>query len=90
MNLDPSNTNTSQSDLDLSEAMGTYWTNFAKYGDPNGEGLPVWPAFSDDGPEVMYLGPEPHAGPVPGAASLEVLNAYFTWRRTGEGEAWAK
>jgi len=29
-------------------------------------------------------------GPVPSAQSLEVLDAYFTWRRTAEGEAWAK
>jgi para-nitrobenzyl esterase len=70
--------------------MATYWTNFAKYGDPNGEGVPEWPAFSDANPEVMYLGPTPHLGPVPSAESLEVLDDYFQWRRTPEGEAWAK
>jgi len=88
--LDPSNPQTTKSDLEISEAMGTYWTNFAKNGNPNGEGVLEWPAFSDANPVVMYLGPTPHTGPVPSAESLEVLNGYFEWRRTPEGEAWAK
>ncbi len=80
-----------ESDVALSDAMGTYWTNFALYGDPNGEGVPEWPAFSDANPEVMYLtGPTPFIGPVPSAESLEVLDDYFEWRRSPEGEAWAK
>ena len=88
--LDPSNPQTTKSDLEISEAMGTYWTNFAKNGNPNGEGVPEWPAFSDENPVVMYLGPTPHTGPVPSAGSLEILNGYFEWRRTPEGKAWAK
>ncbi|MFA5328075.1 MAG: carboxylesterase family protein [Prolixibacteraceae bacterium] len=90
MNLDASNPQTTQSDLEISEAMGTYWTNFAKYGDPNGEGVPNWPAFSDANPEVMVLEPIPHVGPVPSAESLMVLDGYFEWRRTTEGAEWAK
>jgi len=90
MHLDAANPQTSKSDLEISEAMGTYWTNFAKYGHPNGENVPEWPAFSIGNPAVMYLGPAPHIGSVPSAASLEVLDDYFEWRRTPEGEAWAK
>ena len=78
-------------DVPLSVTMGKYWTNFAKYGDPNGEGLPHWPAFTNDQPQTMYLtSPAPHAGPVPSEAALNVLDSYFTWRRTDEGKAWAE
>ena len=44
-----------EQDRQISEAMATYWTNFAKYGDPNGQGLPQWPAFSDANPVVMHF-----------------------------------
>jgi para-nitrobenzyl esterase len=88
--LNASNPQTAKSDLAISEAMATYWTNFAKGGDPNGNGVPEWPAFSDAKPVVMYFAQTPHAGPVPSADSLKVLDAYFAWRRTPEGEAWAK
>lgn len=88
--LDASNPQITKTDLELSNAMGTYWTNFAKYGNPNGKGVAYWPNFSDANPVVMYLGPTPHTGPVPSAESLKVLDTYFKWRRTPEGEAWAK
>jgi para-nitrobenzyl esterase len=88
--LNASDPNTTKSDLEISEAMAAYLTNFAKHGNPNGVGLPHWPAFSDANPEVMYFSQTPHIGPVPSAESLKVLDAYFAWRRTPEGEAWAK
>jgi para-nitrobenzyl esterase len=88
--LDPSNPLTSTSDLGISEAMGTYWSNFAKYGNPNSKEVPEWPAFSEANPQVMYFGPTPRLGPVPSSESLEVLDDYFEWRRTPEGEQWAR
>jgi enterochelin esterase family protein len=65
--------------------MGTYWTNFAKYGDPNGEGLPKWPAFSDGNPVLMYFAGTPHTGPVPNEEGLKALDGYFAWRRSPNG-----
>lgn len=30
----------------LAQVMSSYWVNFATAGNPNGDGLPVWPAYS--------------------------------------------
>lgn len=34
-----------EADRKLSSRMQIYWTNFAKFGDPNGQGLPSWNAW---------------------------------------------
>ena len=35
-------------DWQLSQLMIRYWTNFAKTGNPNGEGLPQWRPYTHD------------------------------------------
>jgi para-nitrobenzyl esterase len=43
-------------DFKVSELMASYWVNFIKNGNPNGAGLPNWPASSEqDGYPVMRL-----------------------------------
>jgi para-nitrobenzyl esterase len=85
-NIDPNRYG--EEDLKLSDIMGTYWTNFAKYGDPNGDNLPVWTEFSEENPAVMHLKytPEqgPETGPVPNIDKLELMDEYFKYRRESE------
>ncbi|MDC8829688.1 carboxylesterase/lipase family protein [Alteromonas gilva] len=87
--LDKANPQVSKTDLALSESIATYWTNFVKSGNPNGQDLAEWPAFSADAASVMYFQQTPHVGPVPDKPALETLDEYFHWRRTAEGKAWA-
>ncbi|MCR4569090.1 MAG: carboxylesterase family protein [Bacteroidales bacterium] len=44
-----------QGDWDLAEKELTYWTNFAKYGDPNGPDGGEWTPYTADKPEFMVF-----------------------------------
>ena len=45
-----------KSDYALQDIMLNYWVNFAKNGNPNGEGLPLWQEYQNDTDGVMELG----------------------------------
>jgi para-nitrobenzyl esterase len=46
----------SASERALAERVTSYWVNFARAGDPNGKGLPRWPAFSAGSAAPMIIG----------------------------------
>ncbi|MGC2398708.1 MAG: carboxylesterase family protein [Acidobacteriaceae bacterium] len=50
-------------DYKLSDLMQTFWTNFARTGDPNGAALPQWPKYAPTDWPVMRLSPDPGAAP---------------------------
>jgi len=55
--------------------MSSYWANFARSGDPNGTGLPAWPAYnSQGGHAVMHLDANSHATPDDHRARYEFLD----------------
>jgi para-nitrobenzyl esterase len=68
-------------DLKLSDMISSYWVNFAKSGDPNGSGLPNWPAFTEKDQKVMVFDAEPSARPVPNLDKLKAFDAYIEWLR---------
>ena len=41
----------------LSQAMVAYWTNFARAGDPNGSGTPLWTAYDPAADQMQSLVP---------------------------------
>ena len=68
-------------DLKLSDTINSYWINFAKIRDPNGPGLPNWPAFSENDLRVMVFDATPGAKPLPNLDKVKVFDAYIVWLR---------
>ena len=68
-------------DTKISDLMVSYWVKFAKTGDPNGPGLPAWPAFSASAQNAMIFDAAPGARPLPNQAQLEVFDSYYKMLR---------
>jgi para-nitrobenzyl esterase len=64
-----------EADRTLSDQLTTYWSNFARTGDPNGPGLPAWPRYTGQGgPQVMHLDVKSEARPDVLRARYETLD----------------
>ena len=58
--------------------MGSYWTNFAKTGNPNGPGLPYWPSVKELKPgETMVLDVNPGKGEALTDAKIALYKAVY-------------
>ena len=44
-----------EADYKLADMMSTYWTNFARTGDPNGEGVPEWAPYTAENKNIQVL-----------------------------------
>jgi para-nitrobenzyl esterase len=63
-------------DRKAADDMSSYWINFAATGDPNGKGLPEWPAFSESDQQRMNFGNTVAAEKVTNKAALDFLEAH--------------
>jgi para-nitrobenzyl esterase len=73
-------------DRKVSDQIVSYWTNFAKSGDPNGPGLPNWPRYTPDQFGVMHLGPDTHASPDGDRAKYLLLDTVVADRAQESGK----
>jgi para-nitrobenzyl esterase len=74
-------------DRTLAHDMSSYWSNFARSGDPNGRDLPSWPPFSNAAGRVLYLGDPVRLGAVANLDTLVILDGiYATVRGKPFGE----
>ena len=58
-------------DYNLSDAMSSYWVNFAKTGDPNGVGLPRWEPYRRESGKIIIFGKQVTGGVLPDKAALD-------------------
>jgi para-nitrobenzyl esterase len=63
-------------DYKLSDIMSSYWVNFAKTGDPNGVGLPLWPGFDPDHPHLITFGDKITQDPLPYPVQMNFLDQH--------------
>jgi para-nitrobenzyl esterase len=68
---------TDEQDQVIVQTMGGYWTQFAKTGDPNAEGLPVWPELSGAKPQQMVFGPKIEATHVGRAEAYDIFERHW-------------
>jgi para-nitrobenzyl esterase len=68
-------------DRKLAETVSSYWANFARTGDPNGKGLPAWPAVAPGAALTMELGDSVRPIPVAPENKLEFFREVPPARR---------
>jgi para-nitrobenzyl esterase len=66
--------NWQDADRQLSETMSSYWVNFATTGDPNGKGLPPWPAYDEKKDVALGIGDRIEPIPVPNKPALDLIS----------------
>ena len=71
----------SRADARVAGQMSSYWTNFARTGDPNGEGLPHWPRHKGlDDVAAAILDADPAAESLPTLERMQLFDEKYYHR----------
>ena len=80
-NLERTDWTLTEDDREVARLLSAYWRNFARSGDPNGEGLPRWPAFGCEHGEAIELSARPRVIRQHLKDKLDVIDAFFAARQ---------
>jgi para-nitrobenzyl esterase len=68
-------------DRELSSQMLSYWVNFATHGDPNGKGLPAWPAYDETTDRNIVFGEKISTATGLNRDALDFFDRYYEKQR---------
>jgi para-nitrobenzyl esterase len=75
-------------DRDLSKTMAAAWVRFAQRGDPNGEDLPPWPAYTRENDAHLELGDELRVGSGLRREACDLLDSVWASLRAAPKKRW--
>jgi para-nitrobenzyl esterase len=67
-----------EQDRALADQLNTYWANWIKTGNPNGDGLPRWPLFKLTDKQIMELGDDIRPRAILEEPKLKAFERYST------------